>query len=1026
MFIIDHLISFSVRNRAFVLIGTLVFALLGIRAFMTTTFDAFPDLTGVQVQVVTASPGMSSNEIETLVTVPIERAMGGLPGMEGMRSRSRAGISSITLIFRDNADPWLARQMVKERLDQARDAIPESAGAPEVAPPSTGLGEVYQFTLSSDVRKPEELYRIFQRDIAPRLRAVDGVVEVNAWGAGAPRLEIHLDPYAMAHHGLSIQNVQSQLSASLGLVAGGTMAEGAERILFRGESNPATPQELEEITLNTPGGSKIRVADLGMAREGGTPTVGFGSSDGSGQCLFVMVQLLAGADALSTVKGIAKRVDEIKTTLPEDVELEMIYNREKLVGNSLTTVAKNLVEGGLLVILVLFLLLGDVRAGIVVASVIPLAMLGAFCGLNLLGYSGNLMSLGAIDFGLIVDGTIVVTESIVALAPATRGSFGEAVANRARSVAGPVFFAVSILLLVYAPILMMWGVEGKLFRPMALTVLLALASALLLTFTYVPALASMVVIPRGDHRSLIERKLHGWYGPLLDRAMKKPALSVLLAFLLLPASLMVMLGMGVEFVPRLEEGDLVVQTERLPSVSAEQALRENTRVEQVLSSFPEVKRVASRTGAPAVATDPMGLEESDILVQLEPKHRWTTAKTLEGLIEAISERLEKEAPGAVFAYTQPIEMRFSEMLEGITGDVGIKIFGDDLETLVDLADSVGDALARTPGAADISTPSPEGFPVLSIASDEAARSRYGISARHILSYVEASHQGLPLGKVVRGQFRDDVVLLLETRGVPFKDIPLVLQNNKSVPLSEVAQVTEIEAPNVIQRETGSRRVLVEANVRGRDLGGFMQEARAAVDQIQLPPGYWIEWSGKYQQLKTAVLRMGIIIPIVLFLILGVLYQAFRNWKVVLLIFFNVPVAVSGGVFLLWLRDMPLSMSAIVGFIALLGIAVMNGIVLLARARELNESFDGFKAARQSALERFRPVLMTAAVAGIGFLPMALALGVGAEVQKPLATVVIGGLMTATPLTLLVLPAMFARLFRSKTGHIPAPATEHSP
>ncbi len=1011
MIILDALIGFSVRNRAFVLAGVLVFALIGIRAFMTTTFDAFPDLTGVQVQVLTTSPGMSSEEIERLVTVPVERAMGGLPGLETLRSKSRAGISAISLVFEDSTNPWLARQMVKERLDQSREDIPESAGAPEVAPPSTGLGEVYQFTLSSETRKPRELYRIFQRDIAPRIRALPGVVEVNAWGAGAPRLELHLDPFALANHGLELESVRDQLSMALGLAAGGALVEGAEQTLLRGEANPATSWELGQLNITAPDGHIVRLSDLGVSREGGAPTVGFGSSDGEGECLFVMVQLLAGADALSTVKAIGKRVEEIRGSLPEDVELEMIYNREKLVGASLRTVARNLIEGGLLVIVVLFLLLGDFRAGLVVASVIPLAMLGAFCGLKVLGYSGNLMSLGAIDFGLIVDGAIVVAESIVALTTARGGAFGEAVDKRARSVAGPVFFAVSILLLVYTPILLMWGVEGKLFRPMALTVLLALATALVLTFTYVPALASLMVIPRGEHRSWLEQKLHKVYRPVLDLVMRRPGFSVMTGVALIPISFVVLSGMGVEFTPRLEEGDLVVQTQRLPSVSPEQGLRENTRVETVLKSFPEVVRVASRTGAPAVATDPMGLEETDVLVHLKPKAEWETASTLDGLIEAISQRLEAEAPGAVFGYTQPIEMRFSEMLEGITSDVGVKIFGDDLDVLLDLSGQIAGVLETVPGAADVSAPAPEGAPVMSVTVNEDNRSRYGLSSQHILAHVQASHLGIPVGKAVRGQFRDDVVLILDRGNLPITELPLVMENGLATPLGEMADVVLKDAPNVIQRETGNRRMVVQANVRGRDLGSFVSEAMAAVEEIALPPGYWITWSGKYQQLRAAAMRMGVIIPLVMFLIIGVLYQAFRNWKVVGLIFFNVPIAVSGGIFLLAFRGMPLSMSAVVGFIALLGISVMNGIVLLSRARELNQETDGVSAARKSALERFRPVLMTAAVAGIGFLPMALAHGVGAEVQKPLATVVIGGLLTATPLTLLVLPSFYARLFR---------------
>jgi len=1009
MWLIHRLIEASVRNRWFVIVGVLVFAVLGVRSFMTATFDAFPDLTNVQVQVLTSSAGMSSEEIEKLVTAPIERAMGGLPGMANLRSKSRAGISAVTVVFEDGTDLWRARQLVKERLDLARDDIPEAAGIPEIAPPSTGLGEVYQFTVRAEGMPTHELYRVFQRQIAPRLRSVPGVVEVNAWGGGAPQLELHLDPFALAAHGVSLLDLRAQLEGGFGVSSGGALIDGAEQILTRGRANPTRPEQLEDMTIQTNAGAAVRLGSLGTAREGGALTVGMGSADGRGEAMFVMVQLLAGADALSTVRAIREKTEEVKQSLPAGIEMEMIYDREKLVGSSLATVAKSLTEGGLLVILVLFLLLGDFRAGLLTASIIPLSMLGAFMGLNALGYSGNLMSLGAIDFGLIVDGTIVVTESIVALTAARSGAFGEAVADRAKRVAKPVVFAVGILILVYTPILLMWGVEGKLFRPMALTVLLALTTALILTFTYVPAMASWLLKPRGDHRSWLEQRLQRLYRPVLRWFMGRPGLAAAVSAILIALSVLLGGSLGVEFTPRLEEGDIVVQTARLPSLSPEQALRESTRVETILGQFPEVIRVASRTGAPAVATDPMGLEEADILVQLKPKTEWTTASTLNGLMAAMAERLEAEAPGAAFAYTQPIEMRFNELLQGVTSDVGVKIYGDDMDVLLDLAADVAARLARVPGAADVTPPVQEGAPLYDVAIDEERRAFFGMPREAVLATVQTLQRGLPVGKAIRGEYRDDIVLKLDY-DLPLDDLPLVLPNGRAVPLGDIADVGYAESPNVIQREGGSRRVAVLANVRGRDLAGFVQAAQAAVADLEIPPGYWIAWSGKYEQLRQAATRMAIIIPGVLFLIMGVLYTAFQNWRASFLIFLNIPVAASGGFMLLWLRDLPISLSAAVGFIALFGIAVMNGIVMISRVLELNRDTPAAQAASESALERFRPVVMTAAVAGIGFLPMALARGVGAEVQRPLATVVIGGLITCTLLTLLVLPSLYARIF----------------
>jgi cobalt-zinc-cadmium resistance protein CzcA len=1018
MSLLEHLIAWSVRNRLFVALGVLVFLGVGIVSFQRMTFDAFPDLTNVQVQVLTSSPGMGSEEIELLVTLPVERALGGTPGLVELRSLSRTGVSAITAVFEDGTPLWLARQQVQERLVSARDAIPDSAGSPEMAPPSTGLGEVYQFTLSSDRHSPPELYRIFERDVAPRLQGVEGVVGVNAWGGGAPRLEVIFDPFALAAVGMTPAEAQRALSEALGLRPGGAMVEGGEQALVRAVANPAEPAALEEILLRQEGDARVLVRDVAQVREGGAPTVGLGSTGGRGESMFVMVQLLAGADALGVVRRVRARAAEVQVALPEGVQMEVVYDREVLVGSTLKTVATSLAEGGLLVIVVLFLLLGDLRAGLLTASVIPLAMLGAFTGLNALGYSGNLMSLGAIDFGLIVDGTIVVTEGIVALSLGAQGDMAAAVTERASRVARPVLFAIGILLLVYTPILLMWGVEGKLFRPMALTVLLALGTALVLTFTYIPAMATWVLRPRGDHQPWLARRLQRLYQPALVWGLSRPWWLGGAALALLLVSVAVGSGMGVEFVPRLEEGDLVVQTTRLPSLSPEQALREATRVEASLMALPEVEVVASRTGSPALATDPMGLEEADILVKLKPKAQWRTASTTEGLMAAVSAKLEREAPGAELNLTQPIEMRFSELLEGITSDVGVKIYGPDREVLVGLAQQVAGALEETQGAADVTPPAQEGVPGVQVTLREERLARYGLSAQEVLGLVGSLRRGEVLGSVVRGQFQDEVVGRVALPAeVPLGQAPVVLPGGRGViTLEEVADVSHRLDPVTIEREAGSRRVVVEANVRGRDVGGFVQEARARVErEVKLPDGYWLAWSGKYEQLQAAAWRAGVMIPAVLFLMLGVLYLAFGGFKPALLIFLNVPVAVSGGVLILWLRGLPLSMSAIVGFIALFGVAVMNGIVMISRTEELRRELGAAQAAHRSALERFRPVLMTAFVAGIGFVPMALATGIGAEVQRPLATVVIGGLLTSTPLTLLVLPALYGALFGGRAG-----------
>ncbi|MGM0557101.1 MAG: efflux RND transporter permease subunit [Myxococcota bacterium] len=1008
MWLINKIIEASVKNRLFVAVGVLAFVALGAWGVTQARFDAFPDITKTQVQVVTASPGMASEETELLVTLPIERELGGIPEVREMRSLSRTGISSIVVIFEDGTEMWHARQMVKEKLDAARDAIPKEAGTPQLGPPATGLGEVFQFTVSSDRHTGAELDRIFRRDIAPRLLTAEGVVEVNAWGGGAPQLDVEVDPFALAARDLSIQDVRDALGRSVGLQSGGSIVTGPERILVRAIANPTEPEELEAILIRG-GDTPTSLGDVAEVYDSKAMTVGFGSAQAEGEVMFAVAQLLRGADALGAVDQLRDNMEEVRASLPDGVEVDVIYDRGKLVGNTLDTVSRSLIEGGALVILVLLLMLGDVRSGLLVASVIPLSMLGAFLGLNALGYSGNLMSLGAIDFGLIVDGSIVVAESIVALELVQRANKREQIIEQTQSVAKPVLFAVGVLLLVYIPILTMTGTEGKLFRPMALTVLLALSTALILSFTYIPAIASWVVEPKGKKHTWLVRKLEAIYQPALDYAMQKPLLPVGAAIGVLALSVVLAIDSGTEFVPQLQEGDIVVQTARVPSISAEQALEEATRIERIIGEFQPVERVASRTGAPGVATDPMGLEESDIFVQLKPRDQWEGFASQQEIVASISSRLEAADLGTELTFTQPIEMRFNEMLEGITSDVGVKVYGPELDEILRISHDVAEKLEAIDGAADVAPPTIEGQPSYEVELTPSKLALYGLDARAVMDVVAGVRRGTPIGSIQRGQFRDPIVIKLDyDEDEPLGALPISLPGGGSVPLSSVADVTRTTTPSIIERDSGSRRYIVEANVRGRDVGGFVQDARASVADIDLPDGYWIEWSGKYEQLQAAAQRTAITVPVVLFLILGVLYVAFRNWRIALLIFLNVPVAASGGLITLYLRGLPISMSAIVGLIALFGIAVMNGFVMLNRTREIQREHGAEVAARRSAKERFRPVLMTAMVAGIGFLPMALQVGVGAEVQRPLATVVIGGLITSTLLTLVVIPSLYAK------------------
>lgn len=1018
----NAIIAWSVRHRALVVILVAIFTVLGTLGSSRLRLDAFPDLTNVQVQVLTNAPGMSSNEVELLITTPLERALAGTPNVEQIRSLSRTGVSAITVVFKDRTDLYLARQLVSERVNLALEDIPQSAGQPEIAPPSTGLGEVFQFIVRSDEHSPGELSRIFESMIAPRLQTVPGIVEVNAWGAAPPELHILLDPWRLATTGLRIDEIRDAVAQEIRREPGGAQLHGDEQTLVRGLANPDSPDALAQIPLRGQGPHALYLGDIATIEHAHALDVGVGSANGEGRVIFAMAQLLAGEDARRVVKDVRTQLEDVETSLPDGVEVEVIYDRAKLVNGTLKTVAKSLTEGGLLVILVLFALLGDLRAGLVVASIIPLSMLGALSGLGLLGMSGNLMSLGAIDFGLIVDGTIVLVESIMAMEIAQRVGFKDRVIAQSQKVSRPVLFAIGVIIVVYLPILAMWGVEGKLFRPMATTVLLALTTALILTFTWIPAISSWVLKPTGDKRTRLAQWLEARYSTALDHALTHPRFYIGAAILTLLGSGLLATQLGVAFIPRLEEGDMVIQTGRPASITLDKALEEATRIERVALSFPEVIAVGSRTGSPALATDPMGMEEADILLHLRPQKEWTTARTTEDLMSAIAERIEREAPGAAVTMSQPIEMRFNELLEGITGDVGIKVFGPDLDVLNRIGADIAHILDSIPGSADVTPPQAEGATSLNVHISPEKTARYGLHAKDITDLTTAVQRGHEAGRIVDGAFQDAVMLRLDLPADEvLKDLPLPLPHGPALPLQDVASLESTSTPAAILREQGTRRIVVESNVRGTDLGQFVDTAQDRIAQeVELPPGYWIEWSGKFEQLRTAATRTALMLPAVLLLILIMLRGAFGRFKPGLLIFLNVPIAACGGILALYLRGLPLSMSAIVGFIALFGVAVMNGVVLVSRIQELHREHDAEHAAHHAAHERFRPVIMTAAVAGIGFVPMALNTTIGAEVQRPLATVVIGGLVTATLLTLLVLPSLYVLWFRNEdpTPHTP--------
>lgn len=1022
-----RLIDLCLRFRFLVLALTILVSVLGIASLRRLTIDAVPDITPVQVQVLTRSPALGPVEVERYVTFPIEAAMTGIPGVSEIRSVSRYGLSAVTILFEDGFNLYLARQLVNERLSAAIENIPPELGRPEMGPMTTGLGEVYHFTVEGDGYSPMQLRTILDWDIVFRLRAVPGVVEVNAWGGLAKQYHVDVDPTKLIAFGVTLEDVFKALQRNNANVGSGYIEHNQELYIIRGEALVGSMKDLENIVVATKhGGVPIYIRTLGEVREGSMLRIGAATENGKGETVIGMVQMLAGANASQVVEDVKKKIAEIQPSLPLGVRIVPFYDRADFVSRVIGTVEKNLIEGGLLVVAVLLLLLGNVRGGLIVASAIPLSMLIAFTGMVQAGISGNLMSLGAIDFGLIVDGAVVMIENIVRRLQGTGGLKGESrlsvIAEAAREVVRPVVFAVTIIILVYVPILTLTGIEGKMFRPMAITVMFALVASLILAVTLMPVLAALFLREAKHGEPWLLWKIRAAYNPALDWAMCRPRTVAAAALAMFALSGVVYYFMGAEFIPRLDEGDIAINAWRLPSISLQESINSTTQVERVLRRFPEVKTVVSRTGSPEVATDVMGIELSDIFVILKPRSEWTTAKTKEELIAKMNEALQRDVPGAGFGFTQPIEMRFNELIAGVRSDVGVRIFGDDLTMLVENGNAVAQALSSVRGAEDVRVEQTAGLPMIRITIDRERLARYGLNAADVLDTVQATRVGKVVGTIFEGQRRFDLVVRLpeEVLGNPdiVATLPVANDKGRFVPLAQVADVRLDTGPSQVSRKNVQRRIVVECNVRGRDLASFVAEAQRKVNQaVRLPAGYYIEWGGQFEQLQEARQRLAVVVPLTLLVILLILYMAFGALRPALLIFLNVPLAATGGIFALALRGLPFSISAAVGFIALFGIAVLNGVVLVSYINQLRQEGRPLEEAIvEGAKTRLRPVLMTAMVASFGFVPMAMATSMGAEVQRPLATVVIGGLVTSTILTLLVLPTIY-RWFEGKRSEV---------
>jgi cobalt-zinc-cadmium resistance protein CzcA len=1011
---IEALVAASVRSRVIVVLLTLLGALLGVRAYRALPIDASPDLTNVQVQVLSNAPGLSPLETENLVARPVELAMAGIPGVEVVRSLSRAGVAAITIVFRDDVTLESARGLVAQRLPEARAAVPRFASPPEMGPASTGLGEVFQFVVRWPGHTLREIRTVLDWEIALPLKLVPGVVEVNGWGGERRVVDVRVRAADLQAFRLSAADVERALVGAGQTLGGGALVRGDEQVQVRLDGTYRTLDDVaSQVVLARDHAPPVLVRDVATVVEGSPLRQAAATVDGTGEAVYAMVQMVAGGNAHRIVASVKEHLDALRPRLPEGLQIDVVYDRTALVDRVLGTVRTSLLEGGIVVALVLLVFLGDLRAGLVVASAIPLAMLAAFGCMNAAGLSGNLMSLGAIDFGLVVDGAVVVVEGALATMAARRVSAGVALVDEARAKGRPLALAMVILSVVYIPVLMLEGVEGKLFRPMALTVLFALGAALVLSFTWIPAIASALLRTHHTSEPRIVAALRSLHDPLLTHALARPWTAAIASLVLVAVGLAAAAGRGAEFVPRLDEGDFVVQLTRPASLSLAEAVTGTGDVERALKQFPEVRAVVSRTGSPDVATDIMGIEQSDIFVLLTPRKTWTTAATPDGLAARFSEAMTKALPGATFGITQPIEMRTSELLGGVKSDVGIAIVGDDLTALRTVEESVLRVLRETPGSADVRGEALEGLEMLSIRPDPARMGRVGVRADEVASAVELVRAGRPVGVLREGDRRFDIVLRADGPPAPnveaFRRAALVVDQGRSVPLGDVASFEVSDVPAVVGREQGHRRVLVECNVRDRDLAGFVHEVNLKLDRVEKPKSFSFEVRGQYDHLVSSVARLAIVVPVVLLLLLVLLLVTFGELRPTLLVLLNIPIAASGGLVALALRGMPLSISAAIGLIALFGVATLNGVVLLSGVLDRIRSGETLESALlDGTRERFRPVLTTALVAALGFVPMALAQGTGAEVQRPLATVVIGGLITATLLTLVLLPSL-ARL-----------------
>lgn len=1018
---LSKLIEFSLHNRFLVLTATLLMAGAGVYAAIKLPIDAVPDMTNVQVQVITDAGSLSPVEVERNVTNPVEWAMGGLPNVQEVRSVSKFGISVVTVVFNEGTDIYWARQIVSERMGKAAADIPPGYGTPELGPMSTALGEILQFEVRGEGFTTMQLRTLLEWDIAPRLREVSGVTEVNTQGGYYKTYEVQPNPDALAANGLSLADLFERIERNNATAGGGYVIHYDEQRFIRGQALLKDEDDIANIVIRRSNqGQPLLISDVAEVTIAPMTRQGAVTRDGRGEAVVGMPMMLIGENSREVVERVKARLIEIENTLPQGVKLEILYDRADLINRTLKTVVTNLTEGGALVIIVLLFMLGSFRAGVIVALAIPLSMLFATNLMYATGITASLMSLGAIDFGLIVDSSVIMIENCVMRL--SHGNEGkphiDVIRDAAVEVRKPTMFGELIISVVYLPVLLLQGTEGKLFRPMAMTVLFALAGSLVLSMTFMPALASLALPRHIKEKEVWLVRLIKWgYRPFVDRAIRHRVVTVGLALAVFAASIPVAMNLGAEFMPRLVEGDLLVEAVRLPSATIENSVDMSTRIEKELKQFPEVKTVFCKTGRPEIANDVMGVHQTDVWVILKPPDEWPEAKTRDELIEEISSLLNARVPGVAFGITQPIEMRVDELVAGVKADVAVLLYGEDLAVLAQKAKEIERVLKTIPGAVDVKADYQANLSTLRIEPRRDALARYGVDAEDVLDVVHAlggRHSGL----VLEGRARFPILVRLPEKWRKsvemLEQLPVSRPGGKPIPLRDLADIIPEETPPTVEHESNRRRTFIQCNVRGRDVARFVQEAQQAIEsQVSLPPGYEVRWGGDFENLQSASLRLLVITPVVLLLIFLLLHTSFKSVRLALLIFLCVPMAASGGIYALALRGMPFSISAGVGFIALFGVAVLNGLVWVSAAEHRRVHGEPLmECAFQTALSRLRPVLMTALVASLGFLPMAMSTGDGAEMQRPLATVVIGGLVTATLLTALVIPALYPKVVKN--------------